>query len=82
MYFIFQFKIEIVKMCLGFWQLLTSNEQNQRKLETFHLNAILEENLIFTITYLFDNIKVAKKKLNAVRFIISIYVSLFNIGLF
>lgn len=76
MYFNFQFKMEIVKMCLGFWQLFTSNQQNQRKLETFHFNAILKENLIFTLTYIFDNIKVAKKKLNVVSKIYNIYLSI------
>ncbi|VVC32382.1 Hypothetical protein CINCED_3A006773 [Cinara cedri] len=52
-------------MCLSFWQLVISDEQNQCALKTLNFESVMNENLNFTVTQLFNEIKLMTKKFDA-----------------
>lgn len=63
----FQFKLEIVKMCSNFWKLFGNHQMHNGPLLLDHCK-ILTENFIFTFNYVFDIIKVTTKKNDMVRY--------------
>lgn len=63
----FQFKLEIVKMCCNFWK-LTGNHQIQNGPLLLEHCKTLTVNFIFTFNFVFDIIKVTTKKFDMVRY--------------
>lgn len=58
----YKFKLDIIKMCCGFWQLVTSSTTQKGSDNTYNFDLILTQNFVFTLNYLFDTIKVTTKK--------------------
>lgn len=53
-------------MCTSFWKLLAESTKNRPDVKAC-FDTIMSQNVMFTINYLFDTIKVTTKKLDMVK---------------
>ncbi|KAL4131307.1 hypothetical protein QTP88_008640 [Uroleucon formosanum] len=58
----YKFKLDIIKMCCSFWQLVTSITTQNGSDNIYNFDLILTQNFVFTFNYIFDTIKVTTKK--------------------
>lgn len=65
-YFIFQFKLEIVKMNSKLWKLVGTHQAQNGPL-LLDYDQMLTKNFIFTFNYVFDMIEVTTKKFDMVK---------------